>query len=109
MELTDHANLPEDERARRVGTPSLNQEVRRLQTLIADRRRVDAEICDEAVFGRDPREHRRVKAFGARAADRLVRHINEHAGMSIEHGTDVRAAAYLRQDAIDDELKCVPA
>ena len=63
----DDADLPEDERRPGLDRRPPLEELRRLVALPAVRRRVDAEVCDEAVLGRDAREHLGGEALRTRA------------------------------------------
>src|SRR5439155_14383171 len=65
-------------------------------------RRIDAEIGDEAVLGRDPGQHSRAEPFGPETPDRLVAGPGEDAGMPVQDGADVEPLPDARDDLVDD-------
>ena len=100
----DAADLPEQERARRVVPAVPDEEIGRFEALAAPLAGVEAEVGDQAVLGGDAGEHDRLVAPGARAPDRLVRGLHEDSGMAVERGAHGPSRAHGREHALDHRL-----
>lgn len=79
-----HADLPQHHRGRRVDHPAVQQEIGRLVALAALGRRIDAQIGEQAVLGRDAGQHHRAIARRPRPADGFVAGIGEDPGVAVE-------------------------
>ena len=87
-DVSDRAGLPDEERDGGIDRARVEEQLRGLVALAAGARRVDAEVGEQARLGRDSGQHARVEPLLARAADRVVRRLDEDAGMTVEGGAN---------------------
>ena len=100
--FADEADLPQDHDRAGVDRPPPNEEVGRLVALGAGGSRIDAEVGNEAVLGRDPGQHSRAETFGSETPDRLVAGPGEDAGMPVQNCADIDLVPDPRNDLVDD-------
>jgi hypothetical protein len=98
-ELTEAAQLPQNQRRRRIELARVGQEVGRLVAL-PSLVRIDAEVGEQAVLRRHARKHCRGKPFFPASLDRFVSGIDEYPRMTVED----HAQTDPRPDAIEDLL-----
>src|SRR6266508_2446009 len=82
---SDTRDLPKDQRGARVESPPEQQKVGRFEALASPDPRVDTEVSEQTVLGRDAGEHTRLEALLASSLDRLVRWSDEHPRVPVEH------------------------
>jgi hypothetical protein len=94
--LSQHPHLPEQQLARRIEPPSMQQKVGRLEILDAVIARIDAEIGEQAPVCRDAGQHAGGKATPPQDSDRAVRCLDKDAGVAVERRAHIRAAPHRR-------------
>ena len=78
------------------------QQLGRLEALAAGVRRIDPEVGEQARLRRDPGQHARLESLLARASDRRVRRVHEHARVPVEGCADVVPAPNALEQLVDD-------
>ena len=101
IRATEHAHLPEDEHGSRVDDRLPREEVGRLVALAAARPRVDAEVGEQAVLGRDAGQHPGLEPFRPRLPHGRVARGAEDARMPVERDAHREAATHRRHDLLD--------
>src|SRR5262249_21421374 len=98
--IPESPNLPEQDMTIGINITDVHQKVRRLERLATDDR-IDAEICEEAVFGGNRRQHPRFVSFRTSTPNRFMRGIYENAGMAIYGEADPLAGSDIVENNLD--------